>query len=102
LLKQYFKNQGVDKIHAARKVLQAGQLCPIETIGNSPQDKYMILKVLSNHDILAILKEILNEDRPDSNRHAGELPRRQARIFKTVRHQTDSTGEEATSSNPAG
>lgn len=66
LLKQHFSQQDIDKIRKTHKLMREGHDHPISV--GSLQDQHMILRVLSQQQILATLEEVLSN--------------RQAKIYK--------------------
>jgi hypothetical protein len=103
LLRQYFYEQNIDKAQQALILVKEGQTCPIASqIGNAPQDKFMVLKILTSKQILAVLEEVIDEHRINDNRHAGKLPRRPARITKVEHRKGNPISKAASSSDPLG
>lgn len=101
LLKQYFHQQNIDNARQAYTLVKEGQTCPLNSqIGNTSQDRYMVLKTLTNQQILAVLKEVLDEHRTNNNRHAGQLPSRTASITKVKHRKANHIGETASSPDP--
>jgi hypothetical protein len=102
LLKQHFiKN--IDKAQEACTFVKEGKRCPISTrIGNAPQDRHMVLKVLTSKQILAVLEEVIHEHRPNCNRHAMVVPRCSKRIVKVQREKGNTTSQETKRSNHLG
>lgn len=94
LLKQHHQ-QDIDKIRKVRKLVSEGKTYPLDaSIGNSPQDKFMILKILSQQQILVALDEVLNEDRLNNHRHAGSVSRRSPSITKKFRKKGNTSTSE--------
>lgn len=61
ILKQYFNQQDIDILYKMCETMRKGNDCPITSVGHSPQDKHMLLKVLSQEQIFTILKKVMSE-----------------------------------------
>ena len=61
LLKEYAGQQSNGKVKEMHKLISKGHKITIP-LGCSPQDKHMVLRVLSQKQILSVLENVLNEN----------------------------------------